>query len=84
MLPRVIFDKKVPYFPKKVSFKAFLGNTLQKVSFFEDWGCCPKIIDYTLLSVPTLDILEIKHFEINILIMLVTKYGKLNLRHFAK
>ena len=33
---------------------------------------------------PTLDILEVKHFEINILIMLVNKYGKLNLRHFAK
>ena len=49
-LPLVIFDKKVLFFPKIALLKVYMGNTFQKVPFFEDSGCCPKILDTILCS----------------------------------
>ena len=50
MLLLVIFDKKkCPFFQKQCCFKVFLCKTTPKVPFFKDSGCCPKILDYTLL-----------------------------------
>ena len=40
-------NKKVPFFPK-CYFMVFLSNTMPKVHFCKDSGCCPKILDYTL------------------------------------
>ena len=49
MLSLVIFDKKsASFFQKLCYFKVFLGITLLKVPFLKDFGCCPKILDYTL------------------------------------
>ena len=49
MLPLVIFDKKVFFFPEIVLFYGSPGKTTPKVPFFKDSGCCPKILDYALL-----------------------------------
>ena len=52
-LPFITFNEKVSFFPKIVLFyfKVFLGKTTSKVPFFKDFGCCPKILDYTLFSI---------------------------------
>ena len=50
-LPFVIFDKKVPFFPKNgVILTYFWEAHCQKCSFFKDSRCCPQILDYTLMT----------------------------------
>ena len=85
ILPFVIFDKKVPFLPcQKLCyfevflcyFKVFLHKTSQKVPFFEDSGCYPEILNYTLMP---LSQLKQKIWQVT-LNQLQTKYGLQDIR----